>query len=394
MRDADWRTLTAALFSFLGADDAGAARLVAAAPGAARPGAAGVARVLPQARRARRRARAARRPARLRRARGARAARGAAHASCASARCTSRLRYGAQPSADGATRGCAGWCASCASHEGFLRSSACSLRAVRPGARPPTPSAPRCRPSSARWPSATASSRASSSACSRACSAPSRCSRRSAARPSACAPGRTTARCCSPSGASPRACEFWKKYRRTLERAERKYGVPPEYVVAIIGVETFYGRNTGSCRVVDALTTLAFDYPPRADFFRSELEQYLLFARDARRRRVLGARLLRRRDRHAAVHAEQHARATRSTSTATAASTCGRAAPTRSAASPTSSSCTAGSATPTCWSTRAWPATRGAPIADGGSSRSIRWPSCARPASSSIRRSPRARRWR
>jgi membrane-bound lytic murein transglycosylase B len=72
---------------------------------------------------------------------------------------------------------------------------------------------------------------------------------------------------------------FWKKYHQTLERAARKYGVAPEYVVAIIGVETFYGRNTGSWRVLDALTTLAFDYPPRANFFRSELEQYLLFAR-------------------------------------------------------------------------------------------------------------------
>jgi membrane-bound lytic murein transglycosylase B len=75
--------------------------------------------------------------------------------------------------------------------------------------------------------------------------------------------------------------EFWRKWRRTLERAEKKYGVPPEYVVAIIGVETFYGRNTGSWRVVDALSTLAFDYPPRAGFFRNELEQYLLFARKA-----------------------------------------------------------------------------------------------------------------
>jgi membrane-bound lytic murein transglycosylase B len=73
--------------------------------------------------------------------------------------------------------------------------------------------------------------------------------------------------------------EFWKKYRRTLERAEKKYGVAPEYIVAIIGVEAFYGRNTGNWRVVDALTTLAFDYPPRAGFFRNELEQYLLFAR-------------------------------------------------------------------------------------------------------------------
>jgi membrane-bound lytic murein transglycosylase B len=74
--------------------------------------------------------------------------------------------------------------------------------------------------------------------------------------------------------------EFWKKYRRTLGRAQAKYGVPPEYVVAIIGVETFYGRNTGNWRVVDALTTLAFDYPPRANFFKSELEHYLVMARD------------------------------------------------------------------------------------------------------------------
>ena len=75
--------------------------------------------------------------------------------------------------------------------------------------------------------------------------------------------------------------EFWRKNRRTLERAEKKYGVAPEYVVAIIGVETFYGRNTGNWRVVDALTTLAFDYPPRAGFFRSELENYLLMVREA-----------------------------------------------------------------------------------------------------------------
>jgi len=75
--------------------------------------------------------------------------------------------------------------------------------------------------------------------------------------------------------------DFWKKYPRTLERAERKYGVAPQYVVAIIGVETFYGRNIGNWRVVDALTTLAFDYPPRAGFFRSELESYLLMAREA-----------------------------------------------------------------------------------------------------------------
>ncbi|HCI14524.1 MAG TPA: lytic murein transglycosylase B [Gallionellaceae bacterium] len=74
--------------------------------------------------------------------------------------------------------------------------------------------------------------------------------------------------------------EFWHKYRATLRRAEKKYGVPQEIVVALIGVETIYGRNAGNYRVLDALTTLAFDYPRRADFFRSELENYLLLARD------------------------------------------------------------------------------------------------------------------
>jgi membrane-bound lytic murein transglycosylase B len=74
--------------------------------------------------------------------------------------------------------------------------------------------------------------------------------------------------------------EFWSANRAQLERAQREYGVPPEYVLAIIGIETFYGRNMGRYRVVDALTTLAFDYPPRAAYFRSELEQYLLLARD------------------------------------------------------------------------------------------------------------------
>jgi membrane-bound lytic murein transglycosylase B len=74
---------------------------------------------------------------------------------------------------------------------------------------------------------------------------------------------------------------FWNANRRSLARAEREYGVPREVIVAIIGVETFYGRNPGRWRVVDALTTLAFDYPTRAEFFRSELEQYLLLARDS-----------------------------------------------------------------------------------------------------------------
>jgi membrane-bound lytic murein transglycosylase B len=74
---------------------------------------------------------------------------------------------------------------------------------------------------------------------------------------------------------------FWNAHRRTLERAERIYGVPPEVILGILGVETFYGRNAGRWRVVDALTTLAFDYPPRAPYFRDELEQYLLLARES-----------------------------------------------------------------------------------------------------------------
>ncbi|MGA8862288.1 MAG: lytic murein transglycosylase B [Gallionella sp.] len=73
---------------------------------------------------------------------------------------------------------------------------------------------------------------------------------------------------------------FWKKYRKTLQRAERKYGVPQDIIVAVIGVETIYGQDDGNYRTLDALTTLAFEYPPRADFFRSELENFLLLARD------------------------------------------------------------------------------------------------------------------
>lgn len=74
--------------------------------------------------------------------------------------------------------------------------------------------------------------------------------------------------------------EFWQDNRRTLARARGAYGVPEEIILAIIGIETSYGRNTGRWRVIDALATLAFDYPPRAPFFRGELESYLLFVRD------------------------------------------------------------------------------------------------------------------
>jgi membrane-bound lytic murein transglycosylase B len=75
--------------------------------------------------------------------------------------------------------------------------------------------------------------------------------------------------------------EFWQRHAAALARAAQEHGVPEEIIVAIIGVETVYGRQMGSWRVIDALSTLAFDYPPRAEFFRAELEQYLLYARDA-----------------------------------------------------------------------------------------------------------------
>ena len=72
---------------------------------------------------------------------------------------------------------------------------------------------------------------------------------------------------------------FWRANAAALARAEQVYGVPPEYVVAIIGVETQYGGNMGKYRVLEALATLAFDYPRRADYFRKELESFLLLAR-------------------------------------------------------------------------------------------------------------------
>jgi membrane-bound lytic murein transglycosylase B len=74
--------------------------------------------------------------------------------------------------------------------------------------------------------------------------------------------------------------EFWQRNLDTLRRAEADYGVPPEIVTAILGVETRYGRNTGRHRVLDALVTLAFGYPKRAPFFRKELEQFLLMVRE------------------------------------------------------------------------------------------------------------------
>jgi len=77
-----------------------------------------------------------------------------------------------------------------------------------------------------------------------------------------------------------RGLVFWRQHRAALERAEREMGVPAELILAIIGVETHYGRITGSYRVLDALATLAFDYPPRSAFFRRELAQYLILMRE------------------------------------------------------------------------------------------------------------------
>ncbi|PUA17224.1 lytic murein transglycosylase B [Glaciimonas sp. PCH181] len=81
--------------------------------------------------------------------------------------------------------------------------------------------------------------------------------------------------------------KFWNTYADALARAEAQYGVPAEIIVGILGVETVFGRNTGNFRVMDAITTLAFDYPntptreARMAFFRKELENTLLFARES-----------------------------------------------------------------------------------------------------------------
>ena len=73
---------------------------------------------------------------------------------------------------------------------------------------------------------------------------------------------------------------FIKKYNDVFLRAEKTYGVPVHIIASIIGVETRYGLHKGSYRVIDALSTLAFDYPPRSKFFKSELEQVLLLAKE------------------------------------------------------------------------------------------------------------------
>jgi membrane-bound lytic murein transglycosylase B len=83
---------------------------------------------------------------------------------------------------------------------------------------------------------------------------------------------------------------FWQRNQEAFKRAEEQYGVPAHIILGIVGVETIYGRNTGSFRVLDALATLSFDYPkdhPRRDariaFFKNELEQFLVLSKQLKR---------------------------------------------------------------------------------------------------------------
>jgi membrane-bound lytic murein transglycosylase B len=80
--------------------------------------------------------------------------------------------------------------------------------------------------------------------------------------------------------------KFWLENREMLERIQKETGVSVEMIVGIIGVETYYGRITGKDRVIDALATLAFDYPPRSKFFRNELKQFLIWGDRSSCRRV------------------------------------------------------------------------------------------------------------
>lgn len=73
---------------------------------------------------------------------------------------------------------------------------------------------------------------------------------------------------------------FWAEHKAAIDQASRQFGVDPAMLVAIVGVETFYGRRTGSFRVLDALATLGFRYPPRSAFFQRELEEFLLLTRE------------------------------------------------------------------------------------------------------------------
>jgi len=79
-----------------------------------------------------------------------------------------------------------------------------------------------------------------------------------------------------------RGAEFWRKHASVLARAEERFGIPPEIIVAIIGVESFYGVHRGRFRVLDSLATLGFRYPRRSEFFLSELEAFVLLCEEER----------------------------------------------------------------------------------------------------------------
>lgn len=74
--------------------------------------------------------------------------------------------------------------------------------------------------------------------------------------------------------------EYWKTHGKELTMAEKKYGVPAEIIVGIIGVETYYGKIKGSTNVLEALVTIAFKYPSRSKYFTSELTEFLLLCRE------------------------------------------------------------------------------------------------------------------
>ena len=74
--------------------------------------------------------------------------------------------------------------------------------------------------------------------------------------------------------------EFWRNNAEAIQKASTTYGVDPEYIVGIIGVETYFGKNFGKTNILDALTTLSFDTVRRSNYFMSELESFLLMARD------------------------------------------------------------------------------------------------------------------
>lgn len=73
---------------------------------------------------------------------------------------------------------------------------------------------------------------------------------------------------------------FWNKHEKILNKVSKEYGVPPQIIIAILGAETHYGRILGGYRVIDALSTLAFDYPPRSKYFKKELEEFLLLCKE------------------------------------------------------------------------------------------------------------------